>query len=642
MIELVPKVNSLVLYKKRPARVLKLGERLDIELESGDVARVRVKDVEVLHLGPLNDLKALGPLPGDEQDAWELLAESGEAHSLAELAELGFGDYTPQTAWAAWLWVEDGARFRGQPQAITALSAEEAAREAATRLARRQETEAWNDFIQRAQQDQAGPQDERYVREVEDLALGRRKDSRVLRELGRHERPETAHARLLAWQVWPITYNPYPARWGLAAKPPTLALPPLPDEPRLDLTGLTAYAIDDEGNQDPDDALSLIDVALDDAGELQSARFWVHVADAAALVPPDSPADLEARARGATLYLPEGAVPMLPPDAVPALGLGLHEVSPALSLRIELNAAAQPVACEIHPSMVRVTRLSYPAAELALDANPHLAGLHHIAQAIYQRRLDSGAFMLDLPEVQIHVVDGVVQITPLERLQSRNMVREAMLVAGEAAGQYAIQHGLAFPFVLQEGLNVPPDAGREVQAWAKQPPALLSMAQRFALRRFMKRSQASAQPGPHGGIGFSIYSRVTSPLRRYLDLLAHQQLRAHLSGRPVLQPWQMIERVALADSLTGSVAQAEAFSRRHWTLVFLLQHPDWRGEAVLVDKANGRGRILIPELAYEGSIALREDIPLDARMLVKAGHINLPDLDAQFLVSEWLSGGDDL
>lgn len=73
-----------------------------------------------------------------------------------------------------------------------------------------------------------------------------------------------------------------------------MELPDLPDEPRRDLTGLPAFAIDDEGNLDPDDALSL-----------DGDRLWVHVADAAALIGPDSPADIEARARGATL-LPAG------------------------------------------------------------------------------------------------------------------------------------------------------------------------------------------------------------------------------------------------------------------------------------------------------------------------------------------------
>jgi exoribonuclease-2 len=207
-----------------------------------------------------------------------------------------------------------------------------------------------------------------------------------------------------------------------------------------------------------------------------------------------------------------------------------------------------------------------------------------------------------------------------------------MLLAGEAAARFAIEQRLPFPFVVQEGLSLPPDADRTLQEWASRPPNQLSMAQRFALRRFMKRSQASVQPGPHGGVGLPVYSRVTSPLRRYLDLTAHHQLRLHLAGRPPLHPGQMLERVAFSESVTGSVAQTESLSRRHWTLVYLMQHPDWRSQAVLVEKSNNRGHIIIPALAFEGVIPLRHDLPLDTLLTVKAGTINLPDLEAQFIL----------
>ena len=94
-------VGSLVLYKKRPARVVRLGERLEIEVEGGNIAKVRPKDVELLHPGPLYSLKELQPLKGDINLAWELLSEDEQAHPLSELAELGFDAFTPASAWSA-------------------------------------------------------------------------------------------------------------------------------------------------------------------------------------------------------------------------------------------------------------------------------------------------------------------------------------------------------------------------------------------------------------------------------------------------------------------------------------------------------------------------------------------------------------
>ena len=224
------------------------------------------------------------------------------------------------------------------------------------------------------------PDDARYLRETEELAFGRRKESRLLSELGRSERPETAHALLLEWGCWDGFKNPYPSRLGISLVQPTLELPDLPEETRLDLTSLPAFAIDDRDNQDPDDALSLVECRLEADGKLVSGRLWVHVADAAALAPPDSPLDLEARQRGATFYLPEGAVTMLPQAAIQRLGLGLQEISPALSFEIELDAGAQPRLVQVQPSLVRVQRLSYDQVELQLEAEP-FRSLNHLAQA---------------------------------------------------------------------------------------------------------------------------------------------------------------------------------------------------------------------------------------------------------------------
>jgi exoribonuclease-2 len=618
--------NSLVLYKRRPARVVKSGERLEIEMDDGNRARVRPKDVLLLHPGPLHSLAQLQPQSGEVELAWQILLEGEGTEPLSALAELMYGEYTPSTAWAAWEWVEDGLYFHGAPEAIAARSPAEVERERASRQARQAEAQAWAAFLERARAGRVSPQDDaRYLRELENLALGRARESRLLRELGRSERPENAHALLLEWKVWDGFVNPYPSRLGLSTQPPSSKLPELLQEERLDLTHLAAYAIDDRNNQDPDDAISLVDCRLDEAGNFLGGSLWVHVADAAALAPPDSPADLEARARGATLYLPEGPVWMLPEQAIQRLGLGLQETSPALSFKITLDGAAEISQVEIRPSWVRVQRLSYEQAEAQIESGA-LQRLYSLAQAYQRRRQAAGAFLLDLPEVSIRVREGEVIFEPIQRLRSRELVREAMLMAGEAAARFAIQNGIPFPFVSQEASEAAPTGGVEV-AWAKPD----SLAQRFALRRLLKRSQVSSLPARHAGVGLEAYCRVTSPLRRYLDLVAHQQLRAWLSGGPVLGEQVLLERLGAAEAIAGAIIQAEALSRRHWTLVYLQRHPEWRGQGILVEKNGLRGYVLIPELALETSLQLHEDLPLDSQLTLRLKGVNLAELEVYFV-----------
>lgn len=607
MPQVILEQGCLVLYKNRPARIAQTGDRLEIELEGGKTQKVRQKDVVMLHPGPLRDLAALQKPQGDAVTAWELLA--GDTTSLSELAELIYGDYTPATAWATWQLVAEGVYFRGTPEYVEVSSAEEVERLQNARQARQEEEAAWTAFVDRVRSGNwLQEADSRFLREVEDLALGRRTNSRLLRELGRPETPEKAHALLLRLNYWDELVDPYPLRLQVPNAAPRLPLPALTEEPRKDLTHLAAFAIDDEGSQDPDDALSLDDGCL-----------WVHVADVAALVAPGSEADLEARSRGANLYLPEQTIPMLPPEATQCLGLGLSDVSPALSFGLTFDAAGDISEVEVTPSWVRVTRLTYAQAEQRLAEAP-FDSLYALALHNQERRRANGAITIELPESKVSVRDARVTIEPLPALRSRDMVQEAMLMAGEAAARYALKHQLPFPFTTQ----APPDLPES------SPDGLAGM---YAIRRSFKRSQQTSVPGPHAGLGLTVYARVTSPLRRYLDLVVHQQLRAHLRGNVLLDEQEMLGRVGAAEAVTGSVRQAELLATRHWTLVYLEQHANWSGEGILVDKRQRRGTFLISELGLEVRLQLPSELPLNSSIPLILNGVNLAELDAHFQIA---------
>jgi exoribonuclease-2 len=604
MSDLLTVPQSLVLYKNRPARVLQTGDRLEIEVEGGKPLKVRAKDITLLHPGPIDSLGDLQPQEGDIETAWELLA--GSTTNLAELTELAYGDYTPAAAWDAWQLVSDGLYFRGTPDAIEARTEDDVERERAARAARAAEKQAWEAFLDRLRTGEIVPEDERYLKELDDRALGTRPDSRILRELGSSDSPEKAHALLLKLNRWDYRVNPYPQRASIIMSPPAVELPSLPDENRRDLTHLSAFAIDDEGNRDPDDALSL-----------ERSRLWVHVADVAALVTPDSPADLEARARGANLYLPERTVTMLPFEATRQLGLGLADVSPALSFGLDLSDDGTLQDVEIVPSWVRVTRLTYAEVNDRLEEEP-FREFYRLAQLSEERRRENDAVFIELPEIKISVEDGQVSIQPLPPLPSRMLVTEAMVMAGEAVARFAVERGLPFPFTTQ----VPPDS-------YERPESLADM---FAVRRTLKRSQQTSMPAPHAGLGLDVYARATSPLRRYLDLVVHQQLRAYLRGEEALGEQDVLERVGAAEAVTGSARLAERQARRHWTLVYLLQHPEWRGEGVVVERRGARSTVLIPALSLEVQMPLGENIPLDTTVSLISTGVNLTELEASFRV----------
>jgi exoribonuclease-2 len=579
-----------------------LGEKIEIALDGGQTKRVRAKDVVLLHPGPIRSLSELAAPEGDPDEAHALL-EGGETN-LKELAELAFGEFSPSTAWAAWQLVADGLGFAGEPDAIQVRSRADMDREREARHAKVAAEADWKAFIARVEGAALQGDDRQRMIEVERVALGKAEHSRILAALKLDQTPESAHRALIACGYWTPRFNPYPLRCGVSIDDPIASVPDLEAEERLDLTALAAYAVDDEGNEDPDDALSIDDDAI-----------WVHIADVAALVAADGEIEREARSRGANLYAPEGVVNMLPPSITERLGLGLQEVSPALSIRLRLDEQAEPVEVEVHRSWIRARRMTYTEVEDLLDAPP-FRELGLLADRFRARREAAGATRLDLPEVSVRVVDGEVRIRPLARLASRALVAEAMLMAGEGIARLCHSREIPIPYATQAPADGPRDG--------------VGLAADYGRRRGFKPTRMVGAPDVHAGLGLPMYTRVTSPLRRYPDLLVHQQLRAWLAGETLLTPEQVTERVGESELSAAAIRRAERLSNLHWKLVYLKEHPQWRGEAVIVAKEERRVVALIPELALETRLRVKDDPGLDAKRTVLVGEVDLPGQSVSF------------
>jgi exoribonuclease-2 len=599
-----PVAGSLVLYKIRPARVTAVTDKVEIELEGGKTKRVRDKDVVVLHPGPLRSLAELTPCRGEVEENWELLEES--TTEIKELSELIYGDYTPATAWAAWQLVEEGIYFNGTPAQITPRSAQAVREEQERRLKKAQEEQAWAAFVERVQRGQILEEDRKTLGEVEALALGLRDNSRILGALGVQESPVNAHRLLVKTGYWERNENPHPRRLGINQEIPDWPLPELPAESRRDLTALPAYAIDDEDNEDPDDAISL-----------DGERIWVHVADVAALVTPDSEMDRDARSRGANLYLPERVIPMLPQAVTDRLGLGLAPESPALSIGFRLSEQDEVGDIDLCLTRVRVQRISYQQADQCLDQAP-FAELLRLSRRYRQRRRAAGAASIQLPEVKIRVKDQAVHIHPLPALESREMVTDLMLMAGEAVARYCLEREIPLPYASQ----APPDVPGEPR----------DMAAMYAYRRQFKPTQVKTQPEPHAGLGLAVYSRSTSPLRRYSDLLTHQQLRAHLTGGEIMDTHALGERLSQAEPGSIAIRKAERLSNGHWRLVYLRDHPEWRGEAVVVAREGDRATVLIPDLGMESKVRIKGAPELNTIVKLRPREVDIPDQTCYFRV----------
>ncbi len=599
--------GNLVLYRTKSAAVSAVGaDKIEIRIEGGKTQSVRPKDIELLHPGPVT---ALPPATLPDPDFAELLElMEGETFSFADFTELAYSSHRAEAAWSAYLLLTDGFYFTGSVAGgVTVRPEAERQKLLEARDAKAREAENRAALLERIKSGKLLDSDRPAMREIEQVALGESTGSRLLRDLGIEAEAVKAHALLVRCEVWDHFVDPWPSRFGIPLEDPDFPLPELPDEQREDLTGIAAYAIDDIDSHDPDDAISFVDGML-----------LVHVADPAAVVTPGSPIDLEAEGRGANLYLPEKITSMLPPGLTDIFGLGLAGTSPAITFAIKIDDEGRAELERVFLSRIKVTRLDYAGAEPKLAESP-LREIAAMLERFRERRRADGALFIDLPEVKVKVKDRQVAITPLPLNQVRELVANSMLAAGSAFGKWAMRQDLLMPFSTQVDpeLNEPGD----------------SLPAMFAMRRGCSPSVLSVVPGKHAGLGLDPYIRVTSPLRRYGDLLAHQQLRRFLKGEDPLDFDYLSGRIAKSEAAALERRKLERQVNEFWKLVFLAMNPDYAAVAVPVLRQEERITYLIPELAFEyknrfaGDIKLGDELPvrlvsadpvaMSCRMLVK-------------------------
>lgn len=310
---------------------------------------------------------------------------------------------------------------------------------------------------------------------------------------------------------------------------------------------------------------------------------------------------------------------MLAEESLADYALGLQEKSNALSFRLLLNDDSSINECQVFKTKINVKRLTYEKATELKDSS-ELKPLFEIAEKNIARRKKSGATNIDLPEIHINVDAETkkVSISPLLRYKADEMVREMMLLAGEGAANYAFRNNIPFPYVSQDEPAVPENI-------------LPGLAGQFQLLKCMRKRSVGITPAMHSGLGIAIYSQVTSPLRRYSDLVAHQQLRAFMDKRKLIDKDSMLERISQGDAASVAARKASRLSETHWKLIYLLQNPEWQGEAVCVDKKFDDPLFMIPSLAMQATIKGVKNTKLNEKIIVKVNSLDIPTQAVEFI-----------
>lgn len=347
--------------------------------------------------------------------------------------------------------------------------------------------------------------------------------------------------------------------------------------------GTGPVAIDDESTRDVDDALMVMPV---------EGGFEVHVliADPGSFVTLDSHVGRSGLARASSLYAPTGTFPMLPRTlSEGALSLSVDGGRPMLDFSVLMGADGSVTDFRIVQAFGRIeSRMTYDSADAILTGNGvesdgRLKTLAMLAEVLRARRVEAGAVMLEKDEYHVKVIDGVVSVRRIPYASpSRRLVAEFMILACSLAGRFARNNGIPVVYRRQD----PPERDAAERLKGMQPG---SRAWYYNMLRTLKRGELSTVPGYHHSLGVAGYTQVTSPLRRFQDLLAHVQIKGFLSdGCWPIDADRLMNMFAELESRVEIVTRVERESRRYWTLKYLQGFCGRQVDGEVVARIGGR------------------------------------------------------
>lgn len=378
----------------------------------------------------------------------------------------------------------------------------------------------------------------------------------------------------------------------------------------------TVFAIDSQETVEVDDAVQF------------GSDGWVHVhiADSAHFVQYDSFLEKIARNRVSTVYLPSKTFPMLPSDVTELMSLSPGRAeNPALTFSAKIGTDGDITDYRIIPSVLKnVKRLNYEGADTLITKNPNLQAGLALLEAHRSRRISRGHLPFTIPKPSVKVVEGQTKfsIQGLAESPSQRLVSEAMMIAGRVAAMQAAERKLAIPFRY----HLPPKQPSDHGVYDRIRSGTATRFDTLQLLMSLGPSAVDTQPREHWAMGLDMYTKATSPIRRYFDMLVHHQLRAATDKPVVLSENSMAALIPSVYRHEQYLKQVQKISTRFWVMKhyqsLLASDPDdplLTTRIIILDSASGaRQKVWVENLALILYATVLGRVPNAAAM--SAGH----------------------
>ncbi|CAG8506733.1 5011_t:CDS:2 [Paraglomus occultum] len=397
---------------------------------------------------------------------------------------------------------------------------------------------------------------------------------------------------------------------------------------RHDFGNLPVYTIDDPTAHEIDDGVS-IERVMDNGSGSASTWVHVHVADPSAYIHPAHKLARLAKSRVQTVYFPEKNYGMLPESLnEKRFSLGTETKdggNNVMTFSVQIDDNGNIMNYKVQPGIVRQVKTLYyddvdsvlswdcipggkeeaklihsmchyypnPVAWRKLEgsvpawAHKDLLDLQQVAKLHMQYRFKNGSFNYNEPFAEVAIAprplpsnpsiieqptfysgnpDIQVTVDRSNHSPARAMVAELMIMAGRAAALFCHERNIPMTYRTQVGSQS--TIYESILSHVDPVTGVLPVKEIAKIRPFMGSVQITTEAGPHLNMGIKDgYCKVTSPLRRYVDMLAHWQIKAHLLGET--PPFSTQDLNNLASSIRSRERTIKTVSSRatkYWVL----------------------------------------------------------------------------
>lgn len=305
--------------------------------------------------------------------------------------------------------------------------------------------------------------------------------------------------------------------------------------------------------------------------------------------------------RGTSIYLPEGTLHMMPEVlGTDALSLLAGRVRPSLCVTCDVDADGAVLSCAPSLRVVSLAaNLCYTDCEAVLEgtadnaASPYAGQIrmgHALAEVRRQARIAAGAVIMERPDPHLALEGEGADVRVLleedrPAARAQDLVAEMMILASAAIADWAVERDIPMLFRTQD-VALP----REYAGVWKEPHEMAR------IMRALVPSSLDVLPRRHAALAVNRYAPVTSPLRRYPDLINAAQIVSFLhGGTPRLDADAMSSLLMSLNIRLDAAGQVQRFRPRYWKLLYFRQQGDkmwW--DAVITEENDMWATVSLP------------------------------------------------